>query len=56
MSIKKLFSKSINKQHLESKTAKSSSVVLESSDFIEAKNQQFNKFIPDISNIHTMAL
>tara|TARA_B100000683_G_scaffold272876_1_gene317090 strand:+ start:10807 stop:18357 length:7551 start_codon:yes stop_codon:yes gene_type:complete len=48
MSIKDLFSNYHNKQHTKPETVASSSVLLESPEYIAAKQEEFDRFIPDI--------
>jgi len=48
MSIKDLFNNYKHNQFTKSETVASSSVLLESVEYIEAKQQEFDKFIPDI--------
>ena len=48
MSIKDYFSNLANKQFNKPKTVQTASILLESSDFIEAKRKQRDRFIPHI--------
>ena len=48
MSIKKLFDNHKNNQFVKPETVASSSVLLESPEYIEAKQAEFDRFIPDI--------
>lgn len=53
MSIKELFSSYNTTQIQKAETVESASVVVESGDFIEAKREQFDQFIPDIDFSNT---